>query len=102
MARMGGGFGGGPSPLLPDGSITPKPLPCKSYSCAQCYWIAHPGEYAMRILIVDDDRFTRRRLQLSLVQGGYDVLDADDGRTAWDMLQREQVRLVITDWMMPD
>jgi len=56
----------------------------------------------MRILIVDDDRFTRRRLQLSLIHGGYDVLEADDGRIAWDILQREQVRLVITDWMMAD
>ncbi|MFL5807630.1 MAG: GGDEF domain-containing protein [Roseiflexaceae bacterium] len=55
----------------------------------------------MRILIADDDRFMRRRLQLSLAQGGYDVLDADDGQTAWDVLQREQIQLVITDWMMP-
>jgi two-component system chemotaxis response regulator CheY len=56
----------------------------------------------MRVLIADDDRFMRRRLQLSLVQGGYDVLEADDGRTAWDVLQREQVRLVITDWLMSE
>ena len=56
----------------------------------------------MRILIADDDSFMRRRLQLSLVQGGYDVLDADDGRTAWDVLQREHIPMVITDWMMRD
>ena len=56
----------------------------------------------MKVLIADDDRFMRRRLQHSLVRGGFDVLEVDDGRSAWDVLQREQVRLVITDWVMPD
>lgn len=56
----------------------------------------------MKILIVDDDRFMRRRLQISLVHCGHEVLEADDGRAAWELLQREPIRLVISDWMMSE
>lgn len=55
----------------------------------------------MRILIAEDDRASRRLLSVNLINGGHEVVEAEDGQKAWDALQRERFRLVITDWMMP-
>lgn len=55
----------------------------------------------MRILIVEDDRSSRRLLSVNLINGGYEVVEAEDGQKAWDALQRDHFRFVITDWMMP-
>lgn len=59
------------------------------------------GNTIMRMLIVDDDPLQRRLLQASLSRVGHEVVEAPDGATAWEMLQREPIPLVITDWMMP-
>lgn len=55
----------------------------------------------MKILIVDDDPALRRILQAQLLRAGHDVVEAADGQAAWDILQDDPIRLVITDWMMP-
>ncbi len=55
----------------------------------------------MKILIVEDDLMQRRFLQVILTQSGREVITAADGEAAWDMLQKERIRIVITDWMMP-
>ncbi len=55
----------------------------------------------MRILIADDDPISRAVLEASLRQMGHDVTAAADGQTAWEILEREGIRLVIADWMMP-
>lgn len=55
----------------------------------------------MKILIVDDDPALRRILQAQLLRAGHDVVEAADGQAAWDILQEDPIRLVITDWMMP-
>ena len=55
----------------------------------------------MKILIVEDDLMQRRFLQVMLTQSGRDVVAAADGEAAWDILQKERIRIVITDWMMP-
>lgn len=56
----------------------------------------------MKILIADDNRLMRRILEASLSQDGHEVLEVADGQAAWERLQRERIRLVITDWMMPE
>lgn len=56
----------------------------------------------MRILIVDDDPVARQILRTSLVRFGHEVVEMMDGRAAWEYLQTETVRLVITDWLMPE
>jgi two-component system cell cycle response regulator len=55
----------------------------------------------MRLLVVDDDALLRRSLNLQLTRAGYEVDEAEDGEVAWDMLQRQGYRFVITDWNMP-
>lgn len=54
-----------------------------------------------KIMIVDDDPVLRQILQTYLVRAGYEVVQAEDGLGAWQIFQRDPMRLVITDWMMP-
>jgi two-component system response regulator PilR (NtrC family) len=55
-----------------------------------------------RILIVDDELSMRDMLRIVLRRDGYEVLLADTGRQALDLLQREQVDLLLSDIRMPD
>jgi diguanylate cyclase (GGDEF)-like protein len=56
----------------------------------------------MKILIVDDEPESRRLLAVYLKWAGHEVVEAEDGRDGWETFQREQARLVISDWMMPE
>jgi two-component system, cell cycle response regulator len=54
------------------------------------------------ILIAEDDRMFRVLLQGWLEDRGYQVIVAENGQQAWDLLQSEcSPTLVILDWMMP-
>ena len=53
-----------------------------------------------KILVVEDNDDSRRMLVRLLGADGYEVAEADDGITAWEMLQQEHIPLVITDWLM--
>ena len=55
----------------------------------------------MKILIAEDDLISRRLLQKTLESWGHRVLAAKDGRQAWNILQTNDIRLVIADWVMP-
>ncbi len=55
----------------------------------------------MRILIVDDDDDIRVLLSRILQKWGHDVISASDGVEAWEILQKDHVNFVISDWMMP-
>jgi two-component system chemotaxis response regulator CheY len=56
----------------------------------------------LKILVVDDFA-TMRRIIRNLLQdlGFSNVSEADDGKTAWPMLQAGQFDLLVTDWNMP-
>lgn len=56
----------------------------------------------MRILLVEDEAISRRASLRLLMKEGYDVEMATDGRRAWELLQREDFSVVITDWLMPE
>jgi two-component system, cell cycle response regulator len=55
----------------------------------------------MKTLIVEDEPEFRLLLSVLLRQHSYDVIEAMDGQTAWDMLQKDTIPLVLTDWVMP-
>jgi two-component system response regulator PilR (NtrC family) len=55
-----------------------------------------------RILVVDDERSMRELLAIVLKREGYDVLLADNGRAAIELLERERVDLLISDIKMSD
>jgi two-component system, cell cycle response regulator len=56
----------------------------------------------MRILIAEDDKVSRRLLEVHLGKWGYEVVSACDGNEAWRILDSGAApRLAILDWMMP-
>lgn len=55
----------------------------------------------MRILAVDDDRNNLKMLDFLLREEGYEVITADNGRTALELLDTRHPDLVILDVMMP-
>jgi two-component system response regulator PilR (NtrC family) len=54
-----------------------------------------------RVLVVDDERSMRELLSIVLRRDGYDVLIAEDGAAAVELLKRERVDILITDIQMP-
>jgi len=55
----------------------------------------------MKILVVDDDRTTRKLLSLYLKGNGFDVVTAENGLDAIEKLGSGSVNLVVTDLNMP-
>lgn len=54
------------------------------------------------ILVCDDDRDIVRALRVYLTGEGYNVLEAYNGREALEILEKEDVKLVLMDVMMPE
>jgi cyclic di-GMP phosphodiesterase len=75
--------------------------PCPSVQATRDGRASGPGVSTMRVLIVEDDALSAKMLQSSLVQFGYDVGVARDGREALENIRSGQYRLVISDWQMP-
>ncbi len=57
----------------------------------------------LRVLIAEDDDASRELLRRSLQSKGYNVVTAENGEKAWEILQDEgdPPELAILDWMMP-
>jgi DNA-binding response OmpR family regulator len=53
------------------------------------------------ILVVDDDKNTRRLFQAVLEGAGYNVFKAENGMAAFDVMDSTHIDLVIVDIMMP-
>lgn len=56
----------------------------------------------MKILIAEDEPVSSRILQLTLEHYGHEVIAAADGRQAWERFDADPVRVIVSDWMMPD
>jgi two-component system chemotaxis response regulator CheY len=54
-----------------------------------------------RVLTIDDSKTIRDMLRMTLVDAGFEVLQAVDGQDGCDVMDREDVDLVITDINMP-
>ena len=56
----------------------------------------------IRIMVVDDFATMRKIIKNILNQLGFrDIIEADDGSTALEILKKERVDLIISDWNMP-
>ncbi|HDP25976.1 MAG TPA: response regulator [Deltaproteobacteria bacterium] len=56
----------------------------------------------MKVLVVDDFSTMRRIVRNILRQLNFtNIIEADDGSTALEILQREKIAMVISDWNMP-
>ncbi|MCF6247317.1 MAG: response regulator [Desulfobacula sp.] len=57
---------------------------------------------SIKILIVDDFATMRRILKNILKQLGFkNLVEADDGTTAWETLEGQRIDLIVSDWNMP-
>jgi len=56
---------------------------------------------ANKILVVDDEPYMLRFIQILLERDGYEMIKAGNGREAVEVAIRENPRLVVMDAMMP-
>ncbi len=58
----------------------------------------------LKLLVVDDSSTMRRIIKNTLARIGHkDVLEAEDGKVAWQVLQdNSDIDVLITDWNMPE
>lgn len=55
----------------------------------------------MKILVVDDDKTTRKMVSLILKSKGYEVVTAENGMDGLQKLGLERINLILTDMNMP-
>lgn len=56
----------------------------------------------MKVLIADDDALSRKILEDCLIEWGYDIVMANNGNEAWDILEKnDRPNMAVLDWMMP-
>ncbi|MEA2040052.1 MAG: chemotaxis protein CheW [Thermodesulfobacteriota bacterium] len=66
--------------------------------------VMSPDGKAAVILVVEDSMFFRNQVKGFMDDEGYNVIEAEDGEIAWDLLQRHtgEISLVVTDLEMPN
>lgn len=58
---------------------------------------------SIKVLVVDDFATMRRIVKGALKQLGFkDIIEAEDGKAAYDELKKEKVGLIVSDWNMPN
>ena len=61
-----------------------------------------PYDPNMRVLVVDDFSTMRRIVKNILRQLGFNnVVEADDRTTAWEVLNKDKIEFIVSDWNMP-
>ncbi|MBF0200624.1 MAG: response regulator [Desulfamplus sp.] len=56
---------------------------------------------AVKVLVVDDNKMERSLISVALKKYDYEIVQAEDGYGALACLEKEDVNIVISDWMMP-
>ena len=56
------------------------------------------------VILAEDSKFFRNQIKCTIEDAGYNVIEAEDGMIAWDLLQKnaDQIALVVTDLEMPN
>ncbi len=56
----------------------------------------------MKILIAEDNAFSRTLLRKTISKAGFDAIVAENGEAAWEVFQQDDTpKLALIDWMMP-
>jgi two-component system, OmpR family, phosphate regulon response regulator PhoB len=63
--------------------------------------MSSPGAAPRTVLVVDDEPMLRNLLSRLLRMEGYEVIEAEDGQTALELVAREKPELVLLDVMLP-
>ncbi|MBR9982043.1 MAG: response regulator [Desulfatitalea sp.] len=56
----------------------------------------------MEILISEDDLISRTLLEKMVAEMGHQVIVTENGHQAWESIRQRPIRMVITDWVMPE
>lgn len=60
-------------------------------------------DFRMKVLVVDDFATMRKIVRNILKQIGFDnLIEAEDGQAALQVLKNDNIGLVVTDWNMPN
>ena len=63
--------------------------------------LANIASTSKTILVVDDADFIRRLVSIILTIEGYSIIEANNGKEAFDLLGETRVDMIITDLNMP-
>lgn len=72
-----------------------------TFQCYNINYILSGGSYMFKLLLVEDDFTLRKVMHSVLTQNGYDVILAENGEAALEVLDREFVDILVSDVMMP-
>lgn len=56
----------------------------------------------MKILLVEDEKRLAKHLNSLLQENNYMVTMANDGKSAWDLIQNDAFDAIILDWLLPE
>jgi PleD family two-component response regulator len=56
----------------------------------------------MKVIVAEDDPVSGARITALLLSLGHEPVVCENGLEAWKAFDREPVRLIISDWMMPE
>ncbi|MFH2092719.1 MAG: response regulator [Pseudomonadota bacterium] len=56
----------------------------------------------MNILVAEDDYVSRLLVKKAVKKIGHEVIEAENGRLAWELFLKHEPDMVISDWMMPE
>jgi two-component system chemotaxis sensor kinase CheA len=65
---------------------------------------AAPNQKPPTLLIAEDSNFFRNQVKSYMIEAGYEVIEAEDGQIAWDLLQEhaDDITMIVTDIEMPN
>ena len=86
-----------PGPFTTEDATTPPDESAHTHVAGDPKVLANP-----RVLVVEDDQTCRRSLSRNLKLAGYQVLGAQDGVEALEILQSHGADIVVTDLLMPN
>lgn len=74
---------------------------CLSFTVSSCLSNKQEESGVMRVLVVDDDPPSLKMTAYLFQEEGYEVLTAEDGRQALELIEHEEPDLIVLDVMMP-